>query len=229
MTTDYVEGATLAELARGGPLPQPEAIRILQAVLYGLEEAHALGIVHRGIAAEHVIVAAEGAVKLGGFDLAKPATDADLTKVGAVVGDPRYVSRTGPGTSRVGRSRGFVFGRRGPVPGADGRDALEGPSDIDVLTAQIGVEPQPPRAMNPAISPDLEAIVLKALRKKPEERFASARVPRGAGNGRAGRRAAAGRGGHAWAAFLSNAAGDRRGADCRRRDGLDGAPMRSRG
>jgi len=175
MTTDYVEGVTLAELARGGPLPQSEAIRILQAVLDGLEEAHALGIVHRGITAEHVIVAAGGAVKLGGFDLAKPATDADLTKVGAVIGDPRYISpeqvlgRPGLNARADLYSAGVVLylALTGVMP-------FEGPSDIDVLTAQISFEPQPPSAIHPSISPELDAIVRRALRKKPEERFASA-------------------------------------------------------
>src|SRR5690349_8847634 len=78
MTTDYVEGTTLAELARAGALPPDEAVRVVQAILEGLEEAHALGIVHRGITAEHVIVAADGSVKLGGFDVAKASTDANL-------------------------------------------------------------------------------------------------------------------------------------------------------
>src|SRR5215831_7763547 len=92
MTTDYVEGPTLAELCSKGPLPVGDAVSIVLQVLDALEEAHCLGIVHRGITAEHVIVSPGGLVKLGGFDLAKPANDVDLTKVGAVIGDPRYIS-----------------------------------------------------------------------------------------------------------------------------------------
>src|SRR4051794_37261298 len=92
MTTDYVEGPTLAELCRERPLPVRDAIAAIVQVLDALEEAHALGIVHRGITADHVVAASGGLVKLGGFDLAKPASDTNLTKVGAVIGDPRYIS-----------------------------------------------------------------------------------------------------------------------------------------
>jgi serine/threonine protein kinase len=175
MTTDYVEGATLAELARGGALPAGEAVRIVQAVLEGLEEAHALGIVHRGITAEHIIVAADGAVKLGGFDVAKASTDVNLTKVGAMIGDPRYLSPEQIlGTAGLDAradlySVGVVLylALTGALP-------FDGPTDIDVLSAHVNVEPRPPRAIDPGIPVAIESIVLRALRKKPEERFASA-------------------------------------------------------
>lgn len=175
MTTDFADGPTLAELCRIGPLPQTDAVRTIIQVLDGLEEAHALGIVHRGITAEHVIVEAGGCVKLGGFDLAKPASDTDLTKVGAVIGDPRYISPE------------QVLGRGGLDPRSDlysvgvllyltltGKMPFEGGSDFDVLSAQINSEPQPPCAANPAISPGLEQIVLRALQKNPDERFSNA-------------------------------------------------------
>ena len=60
MTAEFVEGTTLAELCRRGPLPAGQAIRAICEVLSGLEEAHALGIVHRGITAEHVMVRGRG-------------------------------------------------------------------------------------------------------------------------------------------------------------------------
>src|SRR6185369_1774947 len=64
MTAEFVEGSSLAELCRQARLTSPETIRVICAVLSGLEEAHALGIVHRSITAEHVMVAADGQVKL---------------------------------------------------------------------------------------------------------------------------------------------------------------------
>ena len=92
MTSEFVEGTTLAELLSRGSLPKEQAIQITCDVLAGLEEAHALGIVHRGITAGHVTVTRDGVVKLGGFGLAKPTSDVNLTRAGAVVGDARYMS-----------------------------------------------------------------------------------------------------------------------------------------
>jgi serine/threonine-protein kinase len=175
MTTDYVEGPTLAELCRAGALPSSQAVSIVVQLLDAIEEAHALGIVHRGITAEHVIVAGDGHVKLGGFDLAKPASDTNLTKVGAVIGDPRYLSPE------------QVTGKAALDPRSDlyaivvllylsltGKMPIDGKSDFDVLSAQIHSQPQEPCALNPALSPELEQTMLRALAKNPDERFANA-------------------------------------------------------
>lgn len=175
MTTDYVEGPTLFDLCRGGPLPAAQAIAIVVQILDAIEEAHALGIVHRGITAEHVTLTADGHVKLGGFDLAKPVSDTNLTQVGAVIGDPRYISPEQViGTAGLDhRSDLYAIGVLLYLT-LTGKLPIEGESDFDVLSAQIHSQPQPPRAVNPAISPELEQAVLRALAKNPGERFADA-------------------------------------------------------
>lgn len=181
MTTEFVEGPTLAELCREGPLPPRDAIGTIISVLEGLEEAHALGIVHRGITAEHVIVTPNGAVKLGGFGLAKPASDTNLTQMGAVIGDPRYISPEqvmGQGTLD-GRSDLYSVGVL-LYKTLSGKMPFEGRNDFEVLAAQVGSEPQPPSSVNPAISPELDRIVLTSLRKSPHERFPNAREFRAA-------------------------------------------------
>jgi len=175
MTTEFVEGHSLAELCAHGPLPPAEAIKSITALLSGLEQAHKLGIVHRGITAEHVVVTPEGVTKLGGFGLAKPASDANLTKVGAVMGDPHYISPEQiMGLNALdGRSDLYSVGvllyqtLTGKVP-------FEGCNDFDILAAQVSSEPRAPRALNPAIAPEFEAIILKALKKDPNARFATA-------------------------------------------------------
>jgi serine/threonine-protein kinase len=65
MTAEFVEGATLADLCRRGTLLSSEAVGIISEVLCALEEAHGLGIVHRGITAEHVVVAPSRSGKVG--------------------------------------------------------------------------------------------------------------------------------------------------------------------
>jgi serine/threonine protein kinase len=175
MTTDYVEGQTLAQICAGRPLQCTEAISVVQQILEGLEEAHALGIVHRGVTAEHVVVLDDGCVKLGGFDLAKPGSDNNLTRVGAVVGDPRYLSPEQIQGKQVldGRSDLYAVGVL-LFFSLTGRFPFDGQSDIDVLSAHIGAQPPRPAALNPAIPRALEEVVLKALRKNPDERFATA-------------------------------------------------------
>jgi serine/threonine-protein kinase len=176
MTAEFVEGTTLAELCRPGPIPSIEALRVICDVLSGLEEAHALGIVHRGITAEHVMVTPSGKVKLGGFDLAKPEADVMLTKGGAVLGDARYISpEQVMGTEALdGRADVYSVGvllfqtLTGKVP-------FDSPNDYDIMVAQVGKQPPRPSSLNPGIAPELEQIVLTALAKEPEKRFAGAR------------------------------------------------------
>jgi serine/threonine protein kinase len=176
MTAEFVEGTTLAELCRQGPLASAEAIRAICDVLSGLEEAHALGIVHRGITAEHVMVTPEGTVKLGGFGLAKPASDVNLTQAGAVLGDTRYISpEQVMGTATLdGRADLYSVGVL-LFQALTGRVPFEGPNDFDTMVAQVGKQAPRPSSRNPGISPELDAIVLTALAKKPEDRFSSAK------------------------------------------------------
>ena len=88
MTAEFVDGVTLTELCQRGRLTAAETIRVICAVLSAVEEAHALGIVHRGITADHVMLTRNGEVKLGGFGLAKPVADLTLTQPGAVLEIP---------------------------------------------------------------------------------------------------------------------------------------------
>jgi serine/threonine protein kinase len=180
MTTEFVEAPTLAELCAAGPLGVARAVEAVTQVLDGLEEAHALGIVHRNISAQHVMAGVDG-VKLGGFDLAKSGADDALTQVGTSLGDPRYISpEQVRGQSALdARSDLYSVGvllyqtLTGSLP-------FEAASDFEILAAQLSTEPQPPSAVNPAVPAALDPVVLKALRKNPAERFDSAQEFRAA-------------------------------------------------
>lgn len=176
MTTEFVEAPTLAEVCRSGPLPPDVAVRAIIQVLDGLEQAHSLGILHRGITAEHVALGPDGVVKLSGFDLAKPATDMKLTRIGTLPGDPRYmpperiVGNGAPDSRSDLYSVGILLYQTltGKVP-------FEAKQEVEILTAQVRTEPVPPSQVNPAIPSDLDRIVLTALRKDPNQRFADAK------------------------------------------------------
>jgi serine/threonine-protein kinase len=175
MTTEFFEAPTLAELCRAGSLPLSRGIASIAQVLDGLEQAHELGIVHRGITAEHVHITQDGA-KLSGFDLAKPASDSNLTRIGTVAGDPRYISPeqiTGQ-PALDARSDLYSVGVLLYLT-LTGKLPFDAQKDIEILAAQVRSEPLPPSNLNPTISQQLDQIVLKALKKDPNGRFASAK------------------------------------------------------
>jgi serine/threonine-protein kinase len=175
MTAEFVEGTTLAESLRRGRLPCDEAVRVICEVLAGLEEAHELGIVHRGITADHVTITPDARVKLGGFGLAKPATDVNLTRHGVAVGDSRYMSpeQVGGMNALDGRSDLYSVGVL-LFYALTGRLPFDGDNDFDRMVAHVSSPPPHPSSLNLEIGLDLDRIILKALAKKPDQRFSTA-------------------------------------------------------
>lgn len=175
MTAEFVEGTSLAELCRRGPMPAAKAIQIISDVLAGLEEAHALGIVHRGITAEHVTITPDGQVKLGGFGLAKPAADVNLTQAGVVVGDARYMSPEQVKGIEALDARADVYSVGVLLFYAlTGKLPFDGPNDFEIMVAQVSTPLPQPASVNPDIPPEVAGVVVVALAKNREDRFASA-------------------------------------------------------
>src|SRR5512133_4163201 len=187
---EYVEGHTLeAELSAAGPLSVLETLQIAGFVLCALSEAHAIGIVHRDLKPSNVMVkrkpGGELQVKVLDFGVARilpemstfaPRPLESPTADGVVVGTPRYVSPEGALGQKVDH-RADLYGvgillylmltGRGPF------DHIS--RDSGVLAAHALKEPKAPSSLtaNP-IPPELDAIVLKALSKHPDDRFSSA-------------------------------------------------------
>src|SRR5690242_5128320 len=92
MTTELVEGTTLAQRRESGPLPLGEALSYVSQVLSALAYAHALGFVHRNVTPSNIILTPEGNAKLTGFSLAKATTDLQMTQPGTVIGSLNYIS-----------------------------------------------------------------------------------------------------------------------------------------
>jgi serine/threonine-protein kinase len=175
MTTELVEGATLAHVLEAGPLSLPQAVSCVSQVLSALGYAHEHGVVHREITPEHILITPEGVVKLGGFGLAKGAHDAQLTQAGAVLGSLRYISpeQVKGSTSLDGRSDLYSLGVV-LYEMVTGRPPFESKSQFDVMLAHVNQAPPPPLELRPDLPPALNDIILKALAKDPAERFASA-------------------------------------------------------
>lgn len=175
LATELVEGANLAERLEIGRLSLPDSVRIIWQTLEALECAHGEGVVHRDISPQRIFITPEGEVKLGGFFLARSTADPKLTQAGAAVGNAHYMSPEQVQATQDLDPRsdlyslGVVFYEL-----VTGSKPFTGDSQFDVMLAQVEKEPMPPSLVDQSIGNELDPVILKALAKKPEDRFQSA-------------------------------------------------------
>jgi serine/threonine-protein kinase len=175
MTTELIEGMTLAERLEGGALPWPEALNYMGQALAGLDYAHGRGVVHRMLAPANITITPDGTVKLTGFDIAKTARDPQLTQVGTVMGSLEYMSPEQ--VKGVGEldARCDIYSLGAVLYAAvAGRPPFQGKSQFDVMLAQVNTPPTPPIEVRPDLPPALNQIILKALAKDATQRFQTA-------------------------------------------------------
>jgi serine/threonine protein kinase len=178
LVMEYVEGQTLAELVRTGPLPLPTLSSVAKQLANALAAAHQAGIVHRDVKPSNVIVGPDGVAKLLDFGLAKlqegAAGSADptleLTRVGAVVGTVPYMSPE----QIEGKAVDFhtdIFSL-GVVlhEAATGSTPFGGDSAAAVSAAILRETPPAPRQLRPELPEGLAVLIGKCLVKSPAER-----------------------------------------------------------
>jgi serine/threonine-protein kinase len=195
LVMELLQGKSLADvLAQAGRLPEGRAARLVIQLCGALSVAHERGVVHRDIKPENIMVLEAGnqlgeRVKLLDFGIAKRLAGAkragniedsfnlgDDTRYGALLGTPEYMSPEQCTGFDVGAQSdiyacGVLLYRMvtGDVPfGATDTHALE------VCQRHLGEQPVPPRTHVPSLSPAMEAVILKALRKSPSQRQQSA-------------------------------------------------------
>jgi serine/threonine protein kinase/DNA-binding NarL/FixJ family response regulator len=175
ITMEYVPGKDLRTIIQlEGGLPQARAVSILRQIALGTEAAHKLGIIHRDLKSQNVMVEDSGAVAILDFGLARGKTTEQLTLDSVMVGTPHYMSpEQALGRPTDARSDVYSIGvmayeiLTGKVP-------YDGESPLVIAMKHVS-EPVPDDLYKePNISPELIAIVYKALEKEPARRFASA-------------------------------------------------------
>ena len=175
ITTELVEGPTVADKLLRGPLPWVTAVALTRQVLSALAYAHQQRIVHRDISPENIIVGSGGVVKLTNFALAKGTGSPKLTQVGLAIGNLKYISPEQiKGMGEVdARSDLYSLGML-LYEMLCGRPAFDLESQFELMAAQVNRPPMPPNVVNPAVPRQLAAVVLKALAKDPAERYQTA-------------------------------------------------------
>ena len=170
---EYYEGQTLEDIVKEhGALPLDIAVLIMLEVCYGLESAHAKGIVHRDIKPSNLIYTSQGGVKIADFGLAKQSDSMTMiTQQGKVMGTPAYMSpEQAAGRNVTTQSDVFSLGVVAYELLADTKP-FGGTSFSEVLEKIQTHEPPSVANINPLIQPDFENIVSRMLEKDLSKRY----------------------------------------------------------
>ena len=178
MVMELVRGRSLDEILRerGKPLGVKESLAIIAQAADGLAYAHEVGVIHRDIKPANLMIANDGRVKIMDFGIARVRGSVRLTRVGTAVGTPLYMSPEQCKGSE-GDERSDVYSLAVVLYELlCGAPPFAAATEYDLIQAQIKAEPPPliPRA--PGVSPKLEAAIMTALAKRPEQRFPSVRA-----------------------------------------------------
>ena len=176
IVAEYIDGQDLGSILKNAPkgrLSEQFTKRIVSQLLRALAYAHLRGVIHRDVKPSNILVTDEGLVKVADFGIARVMETEEVGEPGEIIGSTRYMSPEQlKGQETTPRSDLYSVGivlyhcltGRPPFSG-DARS---------VARQQIRRDPTPPRSLNRAISPRLEAVILKALAKDPRDRYPSA-------------------------------------------------------
>ncbi|CDO07980.1 serine/threonine protein kinase [Mycolicibacterium cosmeticum] len=174
---EYVDGVTLRDIVHtDGPMEPKRAIEIIADACQALNFSHQHGIIHRDVKPANIMISNSGAVKVMDFGIARALADTgnSVTQTAAVIGTAQYLSPE--------QARGEPVDARSDVYSLGcvlyeiltGEPPFVGDSPVAVAYQHVREDPDPPSKRHAGISPELDAVVLKALTKNPENRYQSA-------------------------------------------------------
>ncbi|WP_250282943.1 MULTISPECIES: Stk1 family PASTA domain-containing Ser/Thr kinase [unclassified Frankia] len=174
---EYVEGRTLRDvLQQEGRFTERRAMEITSDVCAALDYSHRMGIIHRDIKPANVMLCQDGSVKVMDFGIARAttATTSNMTQTAAVIGTAQYLSPEQARGVRVDArsdvySTGVLFYEL-----LTGQPPFRGDSPVAVAYQHVRESPQPPSSHDRTITPNADAIVLKAMEKDPDDRYSTA-------------------------------------------------------
>ncbi|MFI1128796.1 protein kinase [Streptomyces althioticus] len=183
---EYVEGRPLGsvldeDVRQQGAMPADKALKITADVLAALEISHEMGLVHRDIKPGNVMMTKRGVVKVMDFGIARAMQSGvtSMTQTGMVVGTPQYLSpEQALGRGVDARSDLYSVGIM-LFQLVTGRLPFDADSPLAIAYAHVQEEPPVASSINRSLPPALDALITRALKKNPNERFPSAEAMRG--------------------------------------------------
>ncbi len=175
ITLEYVSGQDLKGLIRQtGQLAVGTTINIAKQICDGLSEAHKLGVVHRDLKPSNIMINKEGDVRIMDFGIARSLKAKGITKAGAIIGTPDYISPEQVDGKDVDQradvySLGVILYEM-----VTGRVPFEGDTPLSIAYKHKHEAPQDPRKINAQIPDDLNHLILKCLEKDKDKRYQSA-------------------------------------------------------
>ncbi|HVU45899.1 MAG TPA: serine/threonine-protein kinase [Terracidiphilus sp.] len=176
MVMEWCEGRLLRKILDEGRIPQERALRIAAAVLDALNYIHDNGVVHRDLKPENIMVDEHDHVKLIDFGIASDAAARRLTYANftATLGTPNYISpeqvkgKRGDARTDI-YSMGVILYEM-----LTGKLPFSGPTPMAAMNDRLLNHPVPPRVADPAVSPQLQEVIYRALERDPKNRYAAA-------------------------------------------------------
>ena len=181
MLMEFVEGTTLEQKLKEGPLPVAQAVEYIRQVLSALEYAHGRGVIHRDIKPANMMLTPSGVVKLMDFGIAKAANDRRLTMTGTTMGSLYYMSPE------------QIQGTAGLDPRSDlyslgvslyelvtAKRPFDGDSQYAIMAAHLEKTPVPPIQVDPKVPTLLNDVIMLSVSRDPNARFQSAAAFRNA-------------------------------------------------
>jgi serine/threonine-protein kinase len=172
ISMEFIKGLTLKQLIEAGDiLPTPVGLRIAKQICAGLAAAHEVGVIHRDIKPQNILIEATGGLKIMDFGIARLKEERGMTAEGTVVGTPDYMSPE--------QARGQTLDFRSDIYSTGvvlyevftGTLPFDGDSPLAVVLKHIQESPPSPQARNPRIDPKISQIVLKCMQKDAKDRF----------------------------------------------------------
>jgi eukaryotic-like serine/threonine-protein kinase len=175
---EYVNGVTLRDIVHtDGPMPPRRAIEVIADACQALNFSHQHGIIHRDVKPANIMISTTNAVKVMDFGIARAIADSGgnrVTQTAAVIGTAQYLSPE--------QARGDTVDARSDVYSLGcvlyeiltGEPPFIGDSPVAVAYQHVREDPIPPSQRHEGISPELDAVVLKALAKNPDNRYQTA-------------------------------------------------------
>lgn len=171
---EYVEGRNLKEIIREfAPLSTDQTINLARQIASAIQNAHEHHIIHRDIKPHNILVTNDGQAKVTDFGIARAVSSATVTHTGDIVGSVHYLSpEQAKGLPSNEQSDIYSFGivlyelLTGKVP-------YDGETPITIALKHLQEQPVPPSKLNPRIEKEVEAVIMRAISKSPETRYAS--------------------------------------------------------